>query len=145
VCRRLAKLARVCRPGGRLGITAWRPGGAGDDFDRMLAPFKPPAPPGPAPGDWGREEHATELLGAAFELEFVPEVWVEVGESGEAIWQLLTACSPPFKELAESLDPDTREELHAAWVDYFEGYRRGGEIRAPYEYMLIFYAGQRPP
>jgi SAM-dependent methyltransferase len=131
------ELARVCRPGGRLGITAWRRGPGGDAFDRLLARFEPPAPPGPAPGDWGRVEHASELLGDAFELEFLPEVWILTGESGEAIWQLLTTSSPPFRELAQSLEPRTRAELQAAWVRHFEGYRRGGEIRAPNEYMLI--------
>ena len=73
----------------------------------------------------------------AFELEFLPETWIQVGESGEAIWELLTSSSPPFKELAESLDTDRRAELHAAWVEHFEGHRREGEIRAPQEYMLI--------
>jgi SAM-dependent methyltransferase len=131
------ELARVCRPGGRLGITAWRTGGAADAFARLLARFQPPAPPGPAPSDWGRAEHVTGLLGDAFELEFVPEVWIQTGESGEAIWELLTACSPPFKHLVESLEADSRAELHAAWVTYYEGYRREGEIRAPNEYTLI--------
>ena len=131
------ELARVCRRGGRVGLTAWRPGEHGDAFARVLAPFEPPAPPGPRPGDWGRPEHAAEMLEEAFELDFVPEMWTQVGESGEAIWELLTTSSPPFKDLAESLDADRRAELHAAWVEYFEGHRREGEVRAPHEYMLI--------
>ena len=131
------ELARVCRAGGRLGITAWRAGGAGDDFARMLARFQPPSPPGPSPDDWGREQHTTELLGDAFELEFVPDVWIQTGESGEAISKLLTSCSPPFKTLAESLDPERRAELHIAWVDYYESYGHHDAIRAPNEYMLI--------
>jgi len=137
------ELARVCRPAGRIGITAWRTGGAGDAFDRLLARFQPPAPPGPAPSDWGRAEHATGLLGDAFELEFIPEVWIQTGESGEAIWELITTCSPPFKTLVESLEADSRAELRAAWVSYYEGYRREGEVRAPNEYMLIL--GTRRP
>ncbi len=103
----------------------------------MLERFTGRRAAGPTPGDWGREQHARELLGDAFELEFAPEVWIQVGESGEAIWRLLTACSPPLKALVDSLDTVTREELHAAWVEYFETYRRGEEIRAPNEYMLI--------
>jgi len=131
------ELARVCVPGGRLGITAWRPGPGGDGFQRTLERFTGPRTPGPMPRDWGHEQHATELLGDAFELEFVPEVWIQVGDSGEAIWRLLTSWSPPFKALAESLDAATRDELHAAWVEYFEGHRRGEAIRASHEYMLI--------
>jgi SAM-dependent methyltransferase len=131
------ELARVCRPGGRLGLTAWRPGPGGDAFARVLEPYEAPRSPGPRPGDWGREDHARELLADAFELRFVPEVWIQTGESGESIWQLLTTCSPPFKALADALPPDRREELHAAWVDYYEGLRTDDGIRAPNEYMLI--------
>jgi SAM-dependent methyltransferase len=131
------ELARVCRPAGRLGIVAWRSGPGGDGFDRMLARFSPPPGPGPRPGDWGRPEHARALLGNAFDLKFVPEVWIQTGDSGQAIWDLLTTCSPPFRDLVASLDTPTRMALHSEAVDYFEAYRHEGEIRAPNEYMLI--------
>jgi SAM-dependent methyltransferase len=131
------ELARVCRPGGRLGLTAWRSGGAGDEFDRLVSRFEPPKPPGLSPGSWGEERHAIELLGNWFELEFFPEVWIQKGESGQAIWELLTTASPPFKALADSLEPERREELRLAWVDYFEDYRVDGGIEAPNEYTVI--------
>jgi len=131
------ELARVCRPGGRLGLTAWRSGPDGDAFAQMLAPFQNDPPPGPRPADWGREEHAHELLDEAFALRFVPEVWVQAGESGEEIWRLLTSCSPPFKALADALAPDERERLHDAWVAYYEKRRTDAGIRAPQEYMVI--------
>ena len=46
--------------------------------------------------------------GVGVDLEFVHDVWIQAGESGEAIWQLLTTASPPFKALAEELDPGRR-------------------------------------
>jgi SAM-dependent methyltransferase len=131
------ELARVCRPGGRLGLTAWRQGPGGDAFARVIEPFESPRPSGPRPGDWGREDHVRDLLAEAFELRFLPETWIQTGESGEAIWHLLTTCSPPFKALADALEPDRREQLHAAWVAYYEGRRTADGIRAPHEYMLI--------
>src|SRR5215212_4006361 len=36
-----SELARVCRPQGRLGITVWRSGGAGDEFAEMVAKYEP--------------------------------------------------------------------------------------------------------
>ena len=66
------ELARVCRPGGRLGLTCWRPGGAIEKFFSLLAAFQPPPPPGAGrPLDWGRAAHVRELLGEAFELELL--------------------------------------------------------------------------
>ncbi len=130
------ELARVCRRGGRLGLTAWRRGGDGEAFHRIVAKYSPPSQ-GPAGADWGREAHARELLGDAFDLDFVPDVWMQTGESGEAIWQLITTHSPPFRDLVESLDPGQRESLHREWVDYYESCRRDGVIHAPNEYMVI--------
>src|SRR5215211_803046 len=114
--RAAAELARVCRPGGRLGITVWRPGGAGEQFADMVATHGQ-ATSGPSRGDFGQPEYATEMLGEAFELEFHPEVWMQTGDSGEDIWQLLTTSSPQFKILVESLEPRRRAALHRDWVD----------------------------
>jgi SAM-dependent methyltransferase len=131
------ELARVCRPGGRLGMTAWRTGEAGDAFHEVIARFASPREPGPSPGSWGEEAHARELLGDSFELEFIPEVWVQTGDSGEAIWQLLTTASPPFKALAEQLDPRRRAELHAAWVEFYEHHRTVEGVRVSHGYVVI--------
>jgi SAM-dependent methyltransferase len=131
-----SELGRVCRPEGRLGITVWRRGGRGDDFAEMVAWYEP-APAGPSPGDWGSPEYATRLLCRDFELEFVPEVWMQTGESGDAIWRLITEASPQFKALVESLSAEGLAAFRAEWVAYYEQYRDGGVIRAPNEYMLI--------
>ena len=52
------ELARVCRPGGRVGLTAWRKeSGIGEMFDAM-APYMPAPPPGAgSPFQWGDEAY----------------------------------------------------------------------------------------
>ena len=57
--------------------------------------------------------------------------------SGEASWQLFSPSYGPTATLADSLG-DRREELHRAWVDFFEtNYRRNGEIAHTREYLLV--------
>ncbi len=129
------ELARVCRPGGRLGLASWRPN---PGYSAVLEPFRPPPEPGAGdPNDWGREEYVIDLLGDAFELRFATGNNPMIGDSGEAVWQLFTSSHGPFKALVESLPSGRRQELHRAWVDYVEAYRTNGGIRAPEEYLLI--------
>lgn len=135
------ELARVCRPAGRLGMTAWRTGESGDGLDEIVGCFAAPRAPGPRPRCWGEEAHARELLQDAFELEFIHDVWIQAGESGETIWELLTTSSPPFKALADGLDAQRRAELHAAWVEFYESHRSDDGIRVPHGYLVIL--GQR--
>ena len=132
------ELARVCTHGGRLGLCCWRPDGGVGDLFRVMAPFQPSPPPGAGyPFDWGREEYVTGLLGDAFDLEFAEGDSPQTGESGEAIWQLFVTSYGPTKMLAESLEPERREELHRAWVDFFEGYRMNGGISQPRRYLVV--------
>ena len=131
-----SELARVTRPGGRLGLVNWTPeGGLGEMF-RMMAPFQPGPPPS-SPFDWGREERVRELLGETFELTIERHVSTFRIASGEEYWEMFSSSYGPTKTLAESLG-ERREELHRAWVDFFEErYRAGDEIAHDREYLLV--------
>ena len=132
-----SELARVCRPGGRVGITAWRKeSGVGQMFDAM-APFAPPPPQGAgSPFQWGSEEYVTSLLGADFELEFSDEDAPDSSESGAAMWQLFVEDYGPSYTLANSLERERRAELDEAMSAFFESFRNGDRIEWPRRYLL---------
>jgi SAM-dependent methyltransferase len=132
-----AELARVCRPGGRVGITAWRKNsGVGQMFDAM-APFMPPPPEGAgSPFQWGNEEYVTSWLGDAFELEFSDENAPDYGASGEEMWRLFAEDYGPSYTLANSLEPERRTELDQAMAAFFEAFRDGDRIVQPRRYLL---------
>jgi len=103
---------------------------------RMMAPFQP-APPPSNPFDWGDETRVRELLGDWFELELEAHVSTLRMPSGEAYWELFSTSYGPTRTLADSLG-DRREELHRAWVDFFESnYCADGEIAHTREYLLV--------
>ena len=134
------ELARVTRPGGRIALACWTPTGGMARLFRVMAPFQP-APPPSSPFAWGDEAHVRELLGDAFELELEEHVSTLRVPSGEAYWELFSTSYGPTRTLAEALG-DRREELHHAWVDFFESnYRSNGEIAHTREYLLV--SGQR--
>ncbi len=67
-----AELARVLRPGGRLGVCAWTPEGLQGEFFRTLGSCMPPPPDfAQPPLLWGNEQHVREIFaGTGVRLEF---------------------------------------------------------------------------
>ncbi|MET9764624.1 class I SAM-dependent methyltransferase [Streptomyces sp. NPDC006372] len=58
------ELARVCRPGGTIGLLNWTPQGFIGRMFTTMKPYAPPPPPGALPPPlWGDEDHVRALLG----------------------------------------------------------------------------------
>jgi ubiquinone/menaquinone biosynthesis C-methylase UbiE len=130
------ELARVTKPGGKIGLANWTPTGGLAKMFAVMAPYMT-APPPSSPFAWGDEAHVTKLLGNAFELELSEHVSTLRVASGEAYWELFSTSYGPTKSLADSLG-ERREELHRDWVDFFEqNYRADGEIVHAREYLLV--------
>lgn len=131
------ELARVTKPGGRLGLACWQPNTGMHDVFKMMAPFMPPPAPGAgSPFAWGDREHVSELLGDAFELEFEEHDSPLRLPSGEEYWELFSTSYGPTKTTIEGLDPDRREEFHQAWVDFGAARREGDEMVHHRQYLL---------
>jgi hypothetical protein len=56
---------------------------------------------------------------------------------GEAYWQFFAGSYGPTTAVAESLDDERREELHRAWVDFFEARRSEDGVVLPREYLVL--------
>lgn len=85
----------------------------------------------------GRRDAVRDLLGESFELDVEALVSTLSLPSAEAYWQLFSTSYGPTRTLAESLG-ERREELHRAWVDFFDShYRANGEIAHAREYLLV--------
>ena len=58
------ELARVCRPGGTIGLLSWTPAGFVGQMFATMKPYVPPPPAGVQPPPlWGSEDHVRTLLG----------------------------------------------------------------------------------
>lgn len=136
--RRVAReLARVCRPGGKLGVTAWRRKGGVGDFFELMRPFDQlPGPGAPTHFDWGEETSVLELLGDSFELEFVDGDAPFRAPSADAAWEELSSAYGPTRVLAESLDPRHRKELARAIVGFYEQFQAGDGVCHSRQYLL---------
>jgi ubiquinone/menaquinone biosynthesis C-methylase UbiE len=130
-----AELARVVRPGGRLGFTAWKPNAKLGELYRR---FTEEPIEGREAYEWGREDHVEDMLAEDYELEFQDgTLWLEA-ESGEEVWKLFSESAPPVVAIVGRLPPAGIEEFHKAFVELYEGYRTDdGGIRAPRRYLLV--------
>lgn len=132
------ELARVCAPGGRIAISAWRPDGGVGDFFKFMRGYQPPMPEGVGnPLDWGVEENARDLLGGSFELDIQTLDSPFVTESGEAMWDLMSRAFGPTRTLVESMDEESRAEFREAFIEFAEKDRDGDKIRQSRTYLLI--------
>ncbi|MEX2100289.1 MAG: class I SAM-dependent methyltransferase [Acidimicrobiia bacterium] len=62
--RAAAELTRVCRPGGRIGLTNWTPEGFVGQMFKIVGRYAPPPAGVRSPLDWGTEARLAELFGA---------------------------------------------------------------------------------
>jgi len=140
--RAAAELLRVCRPGGRIGLTAWTPASvmaATQAIAGRFAPF-PPVPGARSPIEWGTEARVRELLGSG-----VTELTAQVlstdmcGISPAGRVEFNRAYVGPTKAVFDRLDPAAQQTLAAELASCLQQFNRAadGTLVAPAEYLQL--------
>ena len=112
--RAAAELARVCRPGGRLALTAW----PRDEWLEVGERAGRPSPSGPDATDWAREDHLRALLGEGFELELRTGDWRIERDSADELWELVSTAMIPLQVWLAEQSPDVRARAEQVYRDY---------------------------
>jgi SAM-dependent methyltransferase len=136
-----SEIARVLRPGGRFGITAWDPEGTVGDFFRTLSELAPPPPPGFQPPPlWGTRDHVEALFAdKGVELEFVDVAvdfsFASIEAAADEYWENFG----PIVMLRAALEPEGRDgELREALRGMFERWNEAddGSVAYPGQYLI---------
>ena len=138
--RAAAELLRVVRPGGRIALANWTPGGfVGRLFDHMKA-FVPPPAGLRSPMEWGLETRLVELFGpSATDLRTVRRTYVFRFRSAEHWIEEFRDYYGPTHKAFEALDPNGRRELGAALGRLLTEWNRSanGTLVVPAEYLEV--------
>jgi SAM-dependent methyltransferase len=140
--RAAAELLRVCRPGGRIGLTAWTPASvmaATQAIAGRFAPF-PPVPGARSPIEWGTEARVRELFGSG-----VSELTAQLlstdmcGISPAARVEFNRAYVGPTKAIFDRLAPGAQQALAAELAACLQQFNRAtdGTLVAPSEYLQV--------
>jgi SAM-dependent methyltransferase len=123
------ELARVCRPGGRLGLTCPLPAGFTYDLSLRVAA-------GGVALSWGDRAFVDDLLGRWFELSYSIGDAPVHARSPEAAAALFARAYPPLRFFA-SWCRDCAAQVEAELVKIFDRYVADGRVCAPRPYLLV--------
>jgi SAM-dependent methyltransferase len=132
------QLARVCRPGGELALTAWTSDGEVDEFFRIIGSYAPPSPPDAGvAGSWGEPGYAESLLFDAFDVTVSRHDTPWHVESAEELWSEISEGFGPIKTLLGTLEPRRADAFEDELLALFRSEETGSGISMERPYLLI--------
>ena len=135
-----SELARVCRPGGRIGLANWTPDSLVGQMFKVLGRHVPPPAGVQPPSLWGVEGHLRSLFGAsARSVTSTPRVFnFRYRSAAHCISVFRTWYGPVHKAFA-ALPADKAQALEADLTALFDGLNRAapGSLVVPSEYLEV--------
>ncbi len=135
--RAASELARVCRPGGRIGLANWTPTGFIGELFKTLGRHLPPPAGVKSPALWGTEERLRELFeGRIAELQVEHRHFVFRYRSPEHWLDTFRNYYGPIHKAFAALGPDQRDALAEDLLALARRHHSGGAgLAAPSEYL----------
>jgi SAM-dependent methyltransferase len=138
--RAAAELLRVCRPGGRIGLTNWTPTGFIGQMFKNVGQHVPPPAGVASPLAWGTESRLAELFGSGMQSLDAPRRHFVFRYRSAEHWldTFRTYYGPTLKAFA-TLDEEARKTLeHKLLVLAAESNTSTtGSLRIPSEYLEV--------
>jgi len=132
------ELARVCEPGGRIGLATWTPDGFIGEMLKVVAAHVPPPPGVPSPILWGTESYLRELFGDQIDtLACRERTFTFRFRSAEAYVDYFRTYYGPTVKAFETADTAGGDALFGDLVDLVRRHARttSGPVSIPATYL----------
>ncbi|HXQ89137.1 MAG TPA: class I SAM-dependent methyltransferase [Solirubrobacterales bacterium] len=123
-----AELLRVTRPGGRIGMANWTPGGSVGQMFQTIAKHAPPPPGVEPPLRWGDEGSVRELLGdGVSEISFERRLSRQPFRSADHYIEFFRTYFGPTQTAYERVGPEGEEALTSDLRSFLEAANTAGD------------------
>jgi len=135
-----AEMARVCRPGGRIGLANWTPDSFVGEIFKLIGKYLPPATGVKSPALWGTEARLQELFANQIETIAIERKDFVFRYHNAAHWlEVFRTFYGPLHKSFAALDTEKQESLSADLIALAERFNRAtdGSLVAPSEYLEV--------
>ena len=135
-----AEMARVCRPGGRIGLANWTPDGFIGQVFKTLGRHLPPPTGAQSPSLWGTEAHLRALFeGKAQAIDITPRQFNFRYRSAAHFIEVFRTWYGPIHKAFLALPADKGQALEQDLTALLDRLNRGGarSLVVPSEYLEI--------
>jgi ubiquinone/menaquinone biosynthesis C-methylase UbiE len=138
--RSAAEMARVARPGGRIGLANWTPDSLIGRMFKVLGRYVPPPVGVQPPSLWGTEAHLRTLFGeAAAAVQATPRHFAFRYRSAAHFIHVFRTWYGPVNKAFAAQTPEKADALAAELADLLNGMNRAGpgSLVVPSEYLEV--------
>jgi len=138
--RAAAELLRVCKSGGRIGLTNWTPDGFIGQLFKTIGKYLPPPAAAKSPMLWGTRARLTELFGSAASwIKTEPRQFNFRYRSAEHFVDVFRTYYGPMLKAFAALEPPQQEGLRKDLCALIERMNKAddGTMVVPSEYLEV--------
>lgn len=135
-----AEMARVCRPGGKIGLANWTPSSFIGELFKLIGRYLPPPTGVKPPSSWGTEERLNELFADRLDSMSVQRRDFVFRYRSAAHWlEVFRTWYGPTQKAFGALDAARQDALAADMLALAERFNRAGDgsFAAPGQYLEV--------
>jgi len=138
--RAASELARVCKPGGKIGLANWTPSGFIGQLFKVIGRYIPPPAGVKPPSLWGTEERLRELFGERIaKLETARQNFVFRYRTPQHWLETFRTYYGPMNKAFGAVNAAQQESLAADLIQLVQQFNRAtdGAMLVPSEYLEV--------